>query len=237
MTEKQDTQDNKDIKAEVKPEADDPKTETKAEPTIEELTKQIEELTGDVEKKDAHIKTLQGSLKAAQQRSISKEEFDKRFDDLQAWYADLADDLVTKVSGEYDETKQTRKSYRQQLDEKRQAKPKEETKIDPDVQKFISYINSQGLDFEDPMVKEAVEDDRTPQEALTYLRDKVKNQSLAEIDKRAEEKAKTLFEQMLKDSGLTTAGVGGPSAPSKNLSEMSADELLIEGFKEKAKKK
>jgi len=193
-----------------------------AVPTVEGETKEpiepsIEELKQEIERKETHIQTLQGSLKAAQQRGIPKEELNtlhKKIDDMQEWNAQVMDDLARQISGEEEDTKPVRKTYRQQLQDKREeAKPKEELKLDPDVQKFVKYLDSQGLDSDDPLVKEAVAEDRSPQEALNYLKDKVKGQTQAEVDKLADEKAKNLVELKFKELGLTAPGADGTSAP------------------------
>jgi len=209
-----------------------------AVPTVEGETKEpiepsIEELKQEIERKETHIQTLQGSLKAAQQRGIPKEELNtlhKKIDDMQEWNAQVMDDLARQISGEEEDTKPVRKTYRQQLQDKREeAKPKEELKLDPDVQKFVKYLDSQGLDSDDPLVKEAVAEDRSPQEALNYLKDKVKGQTQAEVDKLADEKAKNLVEQKFKDLGLTAPGADGPSAPSGAWRDLSPNEKILRG--------
>jgi len=192
-----------------------------------------EELQQEIVRKEEVIKQLKGSLKAAQERGVPKEELTtlhKRIDDMQEWYATVSDDLARRISGEEDESKPVRKTYSQQLEDKRkEAKPKEETKPDPDVQKFINYIHSQELEYDNPLVQEAVADERTPQEALKYLKDKAKNQTQAEVDKLADEKAKTLLEQKLKDLGYTVSGASGPSAPATTWREKTPEEKLLLG--------
>jgi hypothetical protein len=245
MTEKQDTQD-KVVEAEVKPEADDQKPEPEAKPSAEELTQKIEELTGEVEKGKAHIKTLQGSLKAAQQRGMSKEDIDSLRNEIagtKKWTAKMMDELANRISGDYEESKPSRKSFSQQLEdeEKAQNKPEPKKETDPDTEKFIKYMVSQDLDFEDSLVQEAIKVDednfRPPLEALKYLREKVEEKKQVEIDKRVDEKLQSYKEQWMKEFGLTALGVDGPSAPAKDLSGMTPDEKLQEGFKEYQKKK
>lgn len=215
-------------------------------PTVEGETEIVtepssEELKQEIDRKETQIKTLQGSLKAAQQRGVPKEEIvalNKKIDDMQEWYATVGDDLARRISGEEEASTPVRKTYHQQLQDRREAaKPKEEVKLDPEVQKFIKYLDSQGLDYEDPLVKEAVAEDRSPQEALDYLKDKANSLTQADVDKRAGEIAKNLVEQKLKELGLTNLGAGGPSAPSKDLASMTADEKLQEGFKQIKEKK
>ncbi|HUS03904.1 MAG TPA: hypothetical protein VMY79_00015 [Dehalococcoidia bacterium] len=192
-----------------------------------------EELQQEIVRKEEVIKQLKGSLKAAQERGVPKEELTtlhKRIDDMQEWYATVSDDLARRISGEEDESKPVRKTYSQQLEDKRkEAKPKEDTKLDPDVQKFINYIHSQELEYDNPLVQEAVADERTPQEALKYLKDKAKGQTQAEVDKLADEKAKTLLEQKLKDLGYTVSGASGPSAPASTWREKTPEEKLLLG--------
>jgi len=201
------------------------------EPT-EQPQPQIEELNKELERKEAEIKRLQGIVKDAQKRGVPKEEINalhKKIDDMQDWFASVSDDLASRIGGDFEEPKSTKKTYRQQLDEKRaQAKP-EEPKIDPDVQKFIKYLDSLGLDYDDPLVKDAVAEERNPQEALKYLKDKVKGQSQAEVDKRAEEIADRKVEQKLKDLHLTDSGPSGPSGPASSWRDKTPEEKLLLG--------
>lgn len=213
----------------------------KQESADEQPQPSLEVLQQELDKGRSEIKRLQGLLKAEQKRGVPKEALDslhEKIDGWVDWTATAFDDIRAVVSGDGEVTP-NRKSYREQVAESRQAKSKPEPRneADPDAVKFINYMISQGLDLEDPLVKEAVGEDRDPSDALAYLKEKIKEQSLAEIDKRAEVKAKTMFEQMLKDSGLTVSGASAPSAPIKDLRSMSPDQKLQEGFKQLAKKK
>ena len=214
----------------VEPAVPTEKVETEGaepQPTIEGLTQEIE-------RKEDVIKQLKGSLKAAQERGVPKEELTtlhKKIDDMQDWNATVLDDLARRISGEEDESKPVRKTYQQQLEDRRAAaKPIETKPPDPNVQKFVSYLDGQGLEYDDPLVQEAVADERTPQEALKYLRDKVKSQTQPEIDKLAEEKAKTMVELRLKDLGLTVPGAQGPSAPTSTWRDLSPNEKILRGI-------
>jgi len=207
-----------------------------AVPTVEGETKEPiepsnEELKQELERKEIHIKTLQGSLKAAQQRGVPKEELvtlHKKIDDMQEWNATVLDDLANRMSGE-EGAPPVRKSYRQQLDETRKSAPEPKKEVDPETQKFINYLDSHDLVFEDKDVQEAIAEDRTPQEALKYLKGKVDEKGQATIDKRAEEKAKTIVEQTLKEMGLTAPGAGEPSGPSSNWQDLTPNEKILRG--------
>jgi hypothetical protein len=220
----------------VDPTVSTEKGETKetTPPSIEELIQEIQTKDAELQRKEAHIKTLQGSLTAAQQRGVPKEELEAIRKEIAAnkkLTAKMLDDVVNRISGDYEDSKPSRKTYSQLIEEEEmaQAKSKDELKIDPDVQRFINYLHSQALDYDDPLVKEAVSEDRSPQDALTYLKDKVKNQSQAEVDKRAEEIAKNLVEQKLKEFGLTTTGVESPSAPGSSWKDLSPTEKILHG--------
>lgn len=201
------------------------------QPSIEELKQENKELKQETDRKEAVIKQLKT------RRGVPIEEidaFNKRLDGVEESQADLKD-ILNKHYGEDEESTSARKTERQKLDERRK-----ETKVTPpvgaDVQKFITYIDSQGLAHDDPLIEEATADERTPQDALKYLRGKMDEKSQGMIDKRAAEIAKNLVEQKLKDMGLTTTGVESPSAPLKDVSSMTPDEKLAEGFKQIKKK-
>lgn len=188
----------------------------------------IEQLKGEVDRKENEIKRLQGILKDSQKRGIPKEELDtlhSKIDDMQDWVAGAMDDLMTRIAGEETEVKPTRKTYRQQLqDKKAEPKPKAEAPPDPDVQKFISYLNSQGLASDDPLVQEAIAEDRSPQDALKYLKGKIEAKTQAQIEKVADEKAQRIVEQKLKDLGLTVSGAKTPNAPAEKTDEQRLQE-------------
>jgi len=196
-----------------------------------------EELQQEIVRKEEVIKQLKGSLKAAQERGVPKEELTtlhKRIDDMQEWYATVSDDLARRISGEEDESKPVRKTYSQQLEDKRkEAKPKEEAELDPDVQEFVDYMHGQELKVDDPIVQEALmindTEYRPPKEALKYLKDKVKGQTQTEVDKLADAKAKIIVEQTLKDLGYTVSGASGPSAPATTWREKTPEEKLLLG--------
>ncbi len=171
----------------------------------------IEQLKQEIERKEAEIKRLQGITKDLQKGRISKEEVDalhQKIDDMQEWVAGAMDDLVSKVSGE--EEKPARTSYRQQVSE-RKAKAKPQPR-DPDAEAFVGYMQSQGMTLNSPLIKEAIAEERGPQEALEYLKGKIEAKQAADMEKKAEQIATQKFEQMLKDKGLTASGVSGPTA-------------------------
>ncbi len=218
-------------KQETQVEPGTPQEQAVTEPTASPVP-DVEKLTQEVERKEAEIKRLQGILK---KQGVSKDEMSALQQEIVGMREEVAgwmDDLYGRVSGEENEPK-PRKSYRQQLDEKQKSKPKVEP--DPDIQKFIGYINSQGLDYDDPLVQEAVANERSPQEALKYLKGKVETKMQTAIDKRAEEIAETiattLVEQKLRDLGLTVSGAGAPSGASgRTWSKKQLDAMPLEEY-------
>jgi len=208
------------ITPEVKP---DIKVETPLQVSIEDLQKQLQ---------DRDSKILE------QQRTISRHaESERKLKDQSEAVIALRDDFeeyratsldyLEELRGQPVEEAKTPRSHRAELEEQRKARAGEKkAPQDPDVTRFITYIDSQELKPDDPLVLEAVGEDRTPQEALKYLRDKVKANSQASTEKSAAEIAKGLHEQWLKEHGLTAPGAGGPSASAKNWRDLSAKEKI-----------
>lgn len=222
------------------PEAEEDKTtqpegEVKPQPTVEELQGKISEIKAEVDRKEEVIQQTKRELRETLRRGGSKAEVEalsKKIDDVQDWIAGAMDDLTSRVSGEYEESKPQRKSYKEQLDASRANKPKQE--IDPAAQRFFDYLTEEGLDFNDDNVQETIKDTKTPQEALKAVKEMVKNMNQGDVKKLAEEMVKEQLplavEQALKDRGLTTPGAGAPSGSSggtftrKQIKEMSLEE-------------
>lgn len=186
-----------------------------AEPSVEELKQTVKELTQEKDRKEVEIKRLHGISKDLQKRGISKTEIDslaKKIDDMEDRTATFLDDFTTKYGGEYVEPAPIRETYRQKLEEGRKATPQVQSEAPPDVEEFMTYIAGLGFTINHYQVKEAVAEDRSPAEALTYLKEKMDTKTQADIDKQADAKAKILVEQELKDRGLTASGIGTPSA-------------------------
>lgn len=207
--------------------------ETQVEPGVEgQAVDEViatPDLTKEIERKEAEIKRLQGLLKDSQRRGIPKEELDilqKRLDGVEESHAEMFDYIVEHL-GEGETEKPVRKTRRQQLEESRKAKITPAPELAPDVKKFIGYLDSQDLAYDDPIVEEATADNRTPQEALKYLKEKMDTKSQAMI----EEKARILVEQKLKEKGLTTSGIDAPSAPGgKVFTQKGIEEMSIEEY-------
>lgn len=181
--------------------------EVKTQPTVEELQKEIE-------RKEQVIKDTKRELSEARKRGVPKEELDslhKKIDDMQEWTASIMDDLATKISGE-EVAQPTRKTYRQQLDERKVKTPKPE--IDPQAQRFFDLLEEENLDFESDFVKESIKDTKTPIEAIRAIKAKLKEQKLPmeDIDKRIQDGIKIGIEKELKERGLTTSGAVIPSS-------------------------
>ena len=199
--------------------------------SVEELKAKAVELTAEVGRKEAVIKQLQGVTQSLQKRGVPKEEMDalhKRLDGVEESQADLKD-ILTKHYGEDDETATVKKTHRQQLDERR-VKEKSAPPMDPDVRRFIDYVNDQKLEQDDPRVVEAIAGDKSPKEALAHLKDLVAREAQGATDKQVADAVRIGVERELKERGITGSGIESPSAPTKDMSSMNADEKLAEGF-------
>lgn len=202
--------------------------EVKAQPTVEELQRQLEERDKEIERKEGVLQTTKRELKEVRQRGGSKVELEalgKKFEAQEEWIAGALDDITNRVSGEYDE-KPVRKSYSQQLEE-RKPKP-EEAKPDPDAQDFLSicramdlHVDTESIDDCDPLVKEAMGEDRSFKQATKYLKEKMKPE--IDIDKKVEEKLQIALEKKMKELNLTSEGAGTPSGSSVGFEKAEQD--------------
>jgi len=214
------------------------KTQTEETPEVEPAVEpevSIEDLKKEIERKESEIKRLQGISKDLQKRGIPKEELDaltQRIDGIEELHATMMDYLVEHLGEPVEEEPTpTKKTYRQQLDERRAIQRVGKRETDPDVSRFINYVDGQGLERNDPLVLEAVGEDRTPQEALKYLRDKIKATNQASVDKLIAEKAKALNEQWLREHGIAASEASGPSAPgSKRFTRESIAGMSLEEY-------
>ena len=214
--------------------------EVKPQPTVEELQAKLNEAQKEIERKEVVLQQTKRELRDARQRGGSKAEIEslgKRIEAQEEWLAQALDDLSNRVGGDYEEPKPTRKSYSQQLQERRTKPKPEESRVDPDAQKFLTYCDAMDLHLDyddlegcDPLVKEALGEGRNFKEGLKYLKDKMKSKETVDVDKLVDEKLQIALEKRLKDMGLTTGGAGMPSAPggktftSKQIEDMSPAE-------------
>lgn len=212
-------------------ETQNPEETQEGEPQAEPQNPELIALQSENERKEGEIKRLQGILR---KQGLSKDEINtlhQKIDDMQLWTATALDQVINKVSGEEEERPQ-RKTYRQQLEEKQKSKPPPQQ--NPDVDRFIGYLNSHGLTVEDNVVQEAVADDRTPQEALNYLKEKMETENQAGIDKKIQEGIRLGIEQALKDRGLTATGAAAPSGSSgRSFTQKQINDMSMEEYKEK----
>lgn len=221
---------------EVTPEVEtEPVVETPPEVSIEDLQKQIQE-------RDAKILEQQQTVtKHAERERKLRDQSDvlaaihKRLDDSEELQATMLDHLEELRGQPVEETPSPPKSHREQLETRRKERGtvKQQTAIDPDVQTFFSYCDAIDLyidndSFEkcDPLVKEALGENRGFKEGLKYLKSKVKENKEGEVSKAAEESAKVLLEQKLKEHGLTASDASGPSVASQN------DEAFLRSYSE-----
>ena len=219
-------------------ETSQPEGEVKPQPTIEELQENLKNLTAEVDRKEQVIQQTKKELKETLRRGGSKAELDtlsKKIDEVQDWIAGAMDDLAIRVSGEDEEVKPQRKSYKEQLQTTRASQPKHE--IDPEAQRLFDYLSEEGLDFYDDEVQETIKDTKTPQEALKAVKAKVKTKAQTEIEKlaekKAEEKIQVAVETRLKEMGLTVSGAGGPSASATAWRDATPEEKLLMGVQGK----
>lgn len=205
--------------------------ETATQPTVEELQKQLDEAKNEIDRKENVLQQTKRELKDARQRGASKTEIEsltKRMESQEEFLANALDDLAHRVAGE-EEPAPTRKSYSQQLEERRAKSKPEEPKPDPDAQKFLNYCEALDLhldydDFEscDPLVQEALGEGRTFKQGLKYLKDKMKPKDV-DIDKVLDEKLRLAKEQWMKDMNLTTEGAGKPSGSAAGFEKTEQD--------------
>jgi len=211
-------------------------TEVQETPEAEGQTEQvvapqeIESLRTELERKEGEIKRLQGILKSDERRGMPAQEIaglKQIIGEMQETQA-ITLDYIEELRGEsVEEVKPHKLSHRDELAQRRATLAKPEIVTDPDVSRFVAYMDFQGLDPDAPLIKEAVAEDRSPSEALKYLRGKVEAKQKEETQKQVKENAKVLLEQELKKQGLSSPSAGGPSAPSGNWRDLSADGKIL----------
>ena len=217
-----------------------PETTEKSPPTIEEL----EALRQELEKAKNQANTYQGLLKDTQRKSITRDDLQAIFDRIdgqQRWTATALDDIRKATSGDYEEPQQPRKTYLADAEEHiNKATEGRTPPKDPMAEKFFEYLEEEGLDFESDFVRDVIQGTKTPQEALKALKGKVKERDREKLREELKgeitDQQRQMREQILKEYGLTTTGANGPSAPNVDLSSMTPDQKLQEGFKKYKKK-
>ena len=228
--EKQETKAEKTSTEEKQPESNET-----PQPTIEELTKELE-------KAKSQANTYQGLLKQAQQKSISRDDLQPIYDrlDSQARFMGKALDDFRNTEGEYGESARKR-TYTEDAEEhiKKTQEANKPVK-DPEAEKFFEFLKDEGLEWEDPFVQDNIKDTTTPQEAKKNIKAAIKQRDESkirdDIKKGMDEEMRQMKEKILVDYGLTDVPVKGPSAPSKDISSMTPDEKLQEGFSKYKKK-
>jgi len=233
----------------VEDETTQPEGQVEPQPTVEELRKQLDEARQEIERKEGVLQQTKRDLKEARQRGASRSEIEalgKRIESQEEWLAGALDDIATRVAGDYEEPKPSRKSYKQELEERRQKSKPEEPRPDPDAQRFLNYCDAMDLhlDYEDldacdPAVKEALSEGRSFKEGLKYLKDKMKNNNV-DMNKLLDEKLNARLQQerekWAKEMGLTSEGAGTPSGSSgRYFTRKQIDDMSIEEYKEKKK--
>jgi hypothetical protein len=129
------------------------------------------------------------------------------------------------------------------------VQPKKETVVPPgrdkDIDDFLSLAGEHDMMTYDadsnPILSgvalEAVQDDRSPKEALKHLRTKLSEKQKDEITKIATQMAQVEVQRKLKESGFTTGAISGPSAPSVDLNKLSPHDQIAHGVAQKEKEK
>ena len=207
---------------------------TEPQPTVEELQKVIEEQKAEIDRKEKVIKDTKASLRrgvtADQVQSLQKEIRDQKLA-----VAEMLDEVVSRVSGEFDENKPQRKTFTQRVQE--EDKPPQ---IDPAEQAALEQINEildeKGWDVEGDEVREATVGAKTPKQALKMLQAKVKELDTEKLktdsEKEIADKIKLGVEKALKDRGFTSGGADTPGGSSgriftaKQIEDMPMDEYI-----------
>ena len=223
--------------------ANQPEGEVKPQLTIEELLEVINQKDAEITRKEEVIQQTKAEKKRLEKLGGSKAEMDalgKRIEAQEEWLAQALDDIANRVTGDFEDTKPQRKSYSEQLAERKAKAKPEQPKPDPDAQKFLTYCEVMDLhldyeDFEscDPLIKESLGEGRTFREGLKFLKDKMKSQDSVDVDKVVNEKLQTAVELKLKDLGLTTGGIAAPSASGSAWKDMTPEEKLLLGVQGK----
>lgn len=199
---------------------------TQPQPTVTELMETAN-------KKELEIKRLQGLLTAEQKRGAPKAVLDKlnsRLDGMEETNAILRDYLERNLGEtEMPSETPTKKTHLQTLKERRETEAKGsegQPNLDPEAQKFIAYMLSQGLDVTDPIILEATDNgNKSPTESLKVLKAKLHETSKSEEKKRIAEGV----EAKLKELGVASLGVLAPSAPVGDWRSKSPEEKLLLG--------
>lgn len=202
-----------------------PSAEATPQPTVEELQTEIS-------RKESVIERLTRERDDARRRGVSKEDlatYQQEITGMREEIAGWMDDLYDRVTGE--EPVHQRKTYAQRAAEK---KAPQKPPDDPNIVAFFNYMNGQGLKLEDKIVQEALNSTSNPIDAMSSLVAKVSEKNEADIAKKAEEKARLLYEQKLKEDGLSTSANARPSgAGGKGFTRQQIADMPMEEYKEK----
>lgn len=207
-----------------------PIQETKETVKVEEVKPQpnIDELQAEINRKEEVIKATKKELSEARKRGVPKEEMDairQEIRDAQKQTAEWLDDVVSRSSGEYEESKPQRKTYRQQFDEKIAQTPKPQ--LDPEAQKILDYLADEEIDPESDFVVEAVQGTKNLKDAFKVIKTKIKEKNKAmeqtEIQKVIDGIKPKMREEILKELGLTSSGATAPSSGVSSFEKLEQD--------------
>ena len=158
----------------------------------------------------------------------SNTEFSNRLDTSEETQAQILD-LLDEIRGDTTETP-SKTSRVEALRKSRETQPQPQAPTE--VAKFLSYLDTEGLNMKDAIVMESVQG-RDPDEALTYLRNKIKEDTDSKVLKLAEERAKVIAQQTLKEMGVTKPERGPNTGGSKRITSEQLKKMSASEFKEK----
>ena len=123
-------------------------------------------------------------------------------------------DRLEELGGETTEAPR-RQSHYDELQKKRLEKPSAPTPEFSEVAQFAKFIEDNGLTKDSPIVAKAILGTENAGEAMNNLKKLLDEDTETKITKKAEERAKIIAQQMLKEMGIAK-GESGPNAASQN---------------------
>jgi hypothetical protein len=208
-----------------------------------------EELLAERTRQSAEISRLGGLLRATSRQSITRDDFNalrQELGDNMKLTAQMLDEIVqgntAGLGNDGIVPSAQRASFMQRVEERQKAEKERPQPEDPVARSFVTYMESHGLNWNSPEVKDALgETDgiiRSPQEALDALKGKVDGKAQETIQAEAKRQAELLLETRLKDLGFAGTGAIAPNAPGQgDLNSMSARELIVKGLTDQSKQK
>jgi hypothetical protein len=233
------TEKKQEVQVETPVEGEQPEPTEWTPPTKEEYEAKLQEL----DKAKNQANTFQGLLKDSQKKSITRDDLGTiydRIDSQQRWIATAFDDFR---KGFGDSLEPGQRNYLEDAEKNiTEAQKARQVPRDPEADKFFDYLAEESLEFEEVegnFVYDNIKETKTPKDALRAVkaavkeRDKVKLRD--DLKSEIESERQKIREDIIKEYGLSDSPPG-PSAAKKDLSSMTPDEKLQEGFKKYQKK-